>query len=103
MERKYPPTLYGGTCRGYAQANPDHIMNLTGAFGYLRVHVQSAQDTTLIIQDPMTGGFWCNDDTDGFNPIIEGPWNPGMWRIWVATYSPGTAAAYTISFTEFPR
>ena len=93
---------YGGTCRGYVMPNPNHIMSLTTAFSYLRVHVKSTQDTTLLIQDP-NGGFWCNDDADGYNPIIEGPWQPGLWRIWVGSYSSGNSATYSIEFTEHAR
>jgi len=96
------PNLFGGTCRGYVQPNPDHIMNLTTAFTYLRVHVRSSGDMVMAIQDP-TGGFWCNDDSDGLNPVIDGPWQPGLWRIWVGTYSPGATSPYTIDFTEYPR
>jgi hypothetical protein len=100
------PNLYGGTCRGWVQPNPGHVMNLTTAFTYLRVHVTSTTDTTLIIQDP-NGGFWCNDDADMLNPLIEGPWNPGLWRIWVGVYSVSTGSvtpvSYQMVFTEFAR
>jgi hypothetical protein len=88
------------------QPNPGHVMNLTTAFTYLRVHVTSTTDTTLIIQDP-NGGFWCNDDADMLNPLIEGPWNPGLWRIWVGVYSVSTGSvspvSYQMVFTEFAR
>lgn len=94
--------MYGGTCRGYVQYTPSHIMTLNSAFAYLRVHVRSAADTTMIIQDP-AGGYWCNDDADGFNPVIEGPWSAGTWRIWIGTYSPSNTATYSVEFTEYPR
>ena len=94
------PNNYGGTCRGYTQAMPDHVMVTTTPFNFLRVFVQSQGDPTLIIQDP-NGTYWCNDDADGFQPAITGPWAAGTWRIWVGAYSNGEQIPYTIGFTEY--
>lgn len=94
--------LYGGNCRGHVMANPNHLVQARDDFPYLRVQVRSDQDTTLLMQDP-DGGFWCNDDADGYNPMIEGAIRQGPWRIWVGTYSSGNSATYTIEFSEIPR
>ncbi len=92
----------GTSCRGHVMQNPNHILNLNTPFNYLRIQVRSETDTTLFVQSP-NGTFLCNDDTDGFNPAISGAWTPGIWRVWVGTYSGGGSAAYSIEFSEIPR
>ena len=96
------PNNYGGNCRGYTQAQPDHVMVTTTPFSYMRVHVQANGDPTLIIQDP-NGSFWCNDDENGLLPAISGPWDAGTWRIWVGSYSSTTQIPYSIMFTEYQQ
>lgn len=88
-------------CRGYIASAPNHIINATGAFANLRVIVSSPMDTTLVIQRA-DGTFVCNDDFEGLNPGIAGPFGPGQHRVWVGTYSatPMGPATYTIGFTE---
>lgn len=87
-------------CRGYINSAPNHIINATGAFANLRVIVSSSADTTLVIQRA-DGSFVCNDDFEGLNPGVQGPFGPGQHRVWVGTYNAASAgAAYTIGFTE---
>lgn len=92
-------TTWGG-CRGYLSDQPDHVMNLGTAFSYLRVEVASQGDSTLVINGP--DGWRCNDDAVGLNPRIDGAWGPGIYRIWVGSYSSGMSNPYTITFTEYP-
>ena len=90
-------------CRGYVMPNPNHVMNLTTPFNYLRVHVTSTEDTTLLIQDP-AGNYRCDDDSGGgYNPQVAGAWQAGIWRIWVGTYSTGASASYSIEFSELTQ
>ncbi len=60
VNRKETPT---GPCTGFVDSKPDHILKLKSKFNYLKVVVESPEDTTLIISGP--GGIWCNDDFDG--------------------------------------
>ncbi len=88
-----------GPCRGQIAAAPNHTFVAEQAFSYLRVQVQASSDTTLVVEGP--NGRRCNDDSDGFNPAIEGAYPAGTYNIWVGAYSaPG---AYTLNITEYGR
>ncbi|MDQ3033350.1 MAG: hypothetical protein M3Y87_13100 [Myxococcota bacterium] len=90
----------GPTCRGYITATPSHVLTTTGAFTNLRVIVSAQSDTTLVIQRS-DGTVLCDDDSEIFNPIIEGAFPPGVHNVFVGTYSAATAGApYTVGFTE---
>lgn len=93
-------TLNGG-CNGFISPHPSHVVTLTSAFRWMRVFVESAGDTTIMIQTPQNTVL-CNDDTYGLNPSVEAAFQPGTYRIWVGSYSQSTAAPYTIRFTEIP-
>lgn len=87
-------------CRGYIAAAPNHILNATGQFMNLRIVVSSTADTTLVVQRA-DGTFACNDDSDGLNPVVAGPFGPGQHRVWIGTYSASSAGTpYTVGFTE---
>jgi hypothetical protein len=101
LDSSVAPNAYGGTCRGHIEANPSHMLNLTAPFTYLRAHVRSGSDATLVVRGP-DGQFWCNDDREGLNPVIDGPWAAGTWRIWVGSYSSGTSLSYSIEFSTTP-
>lgn len=88
------------SCAGYIGAVSNHTLHLTSAFTNLRVLVNSAQDTTLVIQ-LSNGEYRCNDDGAGnMNPLVEGAFPAGIHRIYVGSYSQGTTPAYTIGITE---
>ena len=86
--------------RGYIAGPPNHILTATGQFANLRIVVSSPSDTTLVVQRA-DGTFTCNDDSEGLNPAIAGPFGPGQHRVWIGTYSASQAGApYTVGFTE---
>jgi hypothetical protein len=87
-----------GTCTGFMDETPDHTLVLTSKFDYLKLQVQSPQDTTIIIKGP--GGSWCNDDFNGKNPGMIGEWLPGNYQIWVGSYEKGKYFPYTLQITE---
>jgi hypothetical protein len=91
------------SCRGYIDVRPDHQLYLNTAFNFLRVYVNSSQDTTLVIRGPR-GEMYCADDTFGLNPSIDlqGAM-PGMYQVFVGSYSAGNTAPYSIGFTELPQ
>ncbi|MCC6872770.1 MAG: hypothetical protein IT378_00565, partial [Sandaracinaceae bacterium] len=67
-----------------------------------RIMVNCAQDSTLVVQGP-DGAYRCNDDADGTNPIVQGPFTPGQYRVWVGSYMQGTTGTpYVIGFSELP-
>jgi hypothetical protein len=87
-----------GPCTGFVDEAPDHTLILSSKFDYLKLQVQSPQDTTITIKGP--GGTWCNDDFDGKNPGIIGEWLPGKYQIWVGSYEKGKYFPYTLQITE---
>jgi hypothetical protein len=89
-----------GACTGMIDRNPDHTMVLRRDFSQLRVHVVSQHDTSLVIQG--SDGLRCNDDSDGLNPVVEGYWPAGTYRIYVGSVESGTHE-YDISVSELPR
>lgn len=87
------------SCRGWVSSNPDHIFQANGAFNFMRIFATSDQDTTLVVQTP-DGQIRCNDDTYGRNPMVEGFFGPGTYRIWIGSYRQGVNARYQLNFTE---
>jgi hypothetical protein len=86
-----------GACAGYIDRTPDHVMVLTEFFDYLQLHVQSPEDTTLVIRGP--GGSWCNDNYEDKNPGIAGQWLSGTYQIWVGSHESDRYDPYIIRIT----
>ena len=86
-----------GYCDGFVNRQPNHILKLDSFFNFLKVEVASQADTTIIIQGP--GGTWCNDDVDNANPMIEGQWQPGIYRVWIGSYRANSSNDYQIKIT----
>ena len=87
-----------GPCVGFVDEKPDHTLVLTDSFNYLKLLVQSPDDTTLVVRGP--GGTWCNDDSEGKNPAIVGQWLPGTYSIWVGSSDQNQYRSYTLRITE---
>ncbi len=88
------------TCRGWISQQPDHLFVAQGAFSNLRMLVHGGgQDTTLVVQRP-DGGYLCNDDTEGRDPVVAGGFTPGTYKIWVGSYSRGQSIPYTLGLSE---
>jgi hypothetical protein len=99
-----PTPATGPGCVGYlTPAQPDVRMTYEAwRLAPMEIYATSDTDTVLIIRQP--GGSWvCNDDSDGRNPMVrlDSP-RSGVYNIWVATYSSGTAQA-TLGFREIVR
>lgn len=94
----------GGPCRGYiAAGQPDVRLNFTSGTTFpLRLYVQSASDTTLVVNLPDT--TWrCNDDAVGLNPVVDlpvGQVQSGQYDIWIGTYNAGQPQPATLHITE---
>lgn len=86
-------------CRGYIGAVSNHTLHLTRAFTNLRILVNAPQDTTLVVQ-LSNGEYRCNDDAEGLNPIVQGPFPAGIHRIYVGTIQQRGNASYTLAVTE---
>ncbi|MFP5271329.1 hypothetical protein [Coleofasciculus sp.] len=87
-----------GSCIGYIDEPPDHILELTSFFNYLSLQVESPEDTTLLVKGP--GGSWCNDDAEGKNPGISGQWLAGQYKVWVGSFQKDKYHPYVIRISE---
>lgn len=86
-------TTLGGV-RAHVARAPDFRVNYTAGKYALTFFVNSAADTTLLINLP--NGTWIADDDSGgnLNPMIRlGNPASGRYDIWVGTIRPDTAAA----------
>lgn len=86
-----------GYCDGFASRQPNHILKLASFFEFLRLEVESPADTTILVQGP--GGVWCNDDSHNANPMIEGVWQPGEYKVWIGSYQANSNNNYRIKIT----
>lgn len=93
----------GESCRGYIADAPSHVLKVDAPVSGLRVLVAMRGDATLVIE-LADGRYLCNDDSEGLNPILAGPFPTGRHRVWVGTYSPTPPGGidYTIAFTADP-
>lgn len=83
-----------GACVGFVDAEPDHTVTLKSYFDYLRLQIDSPDDTTLVVRGP--GGTWCNDDFQDKNAGVEGQWLAGTYQVWVGSYVKDRAIPYTL-------
>ncbi|MEQ9814840.1 MAG: peptidase S1 [Azospirillaceae bacterium] len=107
------PITAGGTlaaeslspqCRGSIANRPDvRIMYRASGALPLQFYVRSAYDTTLIVNAP-DGSWWCNDDTDGFDPAIffSRPLS-GQYDIWIGSYNRGSGLPASLYVSEFQQ
>lgn len=87
-----------GACVGFAEEEPSHIVTLTERMDDFRFAVQSPGDTTLVVHGPH--GWLCNDDAVGQDPVIEGSFPPGTYRVWVGSYDPERGGPYTLGLVS---
>lgn len=97
------PLDLGDGCVGYVAANqPDLRLNYNAGDTYpLSIMVESESDTTLVISGP-DGGWYCNDDFDGYNPMVmfEYP-DSGQYDIWVGHYGDDSTHPAQLHITEY--
>ena len=89
-------------CAGQISATPDHLLVAGGTFTNLRVMAFSETDVTLVVQRP-DGTYLCDDDTEETNPIVDGTFAAGTYKIWVGSYNADTNGRYTLGISEMPE
>lgn len=87
-----------GPCVGMIDTTADHRVTLQVSFDFLRFRVHSEVDTSLVILGP-NGARYCNDDTVGLDPAIEGAFPAGEYEVYIGTVG-GTDGAYRLEITE---
>lgn len=90
-----------GSCRGYSQEAPSHIVMAQTPIRWLAIMVNASFDSTLFVQTP-DGQIYCNDDTDGLQPRVEISSPPGPIRIWVGAYSSSGGGPYRLGLSGNP-
>ena len=92
----------GSGCTGYATTSPDFRINWSGSSSRLRIFfvASGGEDTTLIVNDA-GGGWHCNDDSAGLDPMVELT-NPaaGQIDVWVGSYASGDFVSGTLYVSE---
>jgi hypothetical protein len=93
----------GSSCMGFTTSAPDLRVNYGGGgASLLRIYfVASANDATMVINDPY-GNFYCVDDSFGtMNPTIDFN-NPagGTYDIWIGSYASNANISGTLYLTE---
>lgn len=91
-------------CVGFIAQAPSYRVNFTpGQNGWPLIFsaTSEAADTVLVINDA-EGNWVCNDDSNGFDPMIafESPM-PGQYDIWVGVYG-GEPQPAVLSVSEIP-
>ncbi|NOY90647.1 MAG: peptidase S1 [Deltaproteobacteria bacterium] len=89
-------------CNGWIAGTPDHLLVAGGDFSSLRVMAHATtdgEDVTLVIQKP-DGSYMCNDDTEGFDPVVAGAFPAGTYKIWIGSYEHGANEAYKLGVSE---
>src|SRR5262245_17065567 len=89
------------SCRGYAQAQPSHVVMAQTGMRFLAIMVNAQFDSTLMVQTP-DGQVYCNDDTDGLQPRLEISSPPGPIQIWVGAYSSSGGGPYRLGISNSP-
>jgi len=80
-------------CTGFFGARPNHLVNLTTDFEYLRMSV-STSGPSAVLAIGSAGQVLCGDGA------VEGAFAAGTLRIWVGSPTRTTPAEYTIEFSE---
>jgi hypothetical protein len=87
----------GGSCVGAIAGSPDVVVNFDSAGGTLSFSHVSGGDTSLIINGP-DGRYYCNDDSNGLNPVLTwGSAPSGQYDVWVGAVGEPTGGTLLIS------
>lgn len=89
---------HGNTCVGYAETEPDHVLQVTESLGAIALRVNSnGGDTTLLVQGD-DGRTWCGDDFQGTTDarIRIGNFTEGTYQVWVGSFDAGVRYQYSI-------
>jgi hypothetical protein len=91
----------GSGCVGYAAAEPDFILHLSGTSSTLTFYVVGDGDTGLVINDA-NGRWHCDDDShSSLNPEVNIRNAPsGQYDVWVTSYSSGESIRGTLYVSE---
>ena len=82
-------------CYGYIPDAPTVRIQIDFE-GYAELTVESSSDPILLVQGP-DDYVYCNDDYYGLNPGLYQYWYPGIYDVYVGSYSPGDVFEATLN------
>lgn len=88
----------GNTCVGYAESEPDHVLQVTENLGAIALRINSnGGDTTLLVRSD-DGRTWCGDDFRGASDahVQIGNLTQGTYQVWVGSFDAGVRYQYTL-------
>lgn len=88
-------------CIGYAERDPDHILQVSTSLSDVIIEVESnGGDTTLMIEAP-DHTIYCSDDGNDSDAVITGHnWSAGEYRVWVGAFNAGQRHDYTLEIHQ---
>lgn len=88
-------------CVGYAERNPDHILQVATSLSDVIIEVNSnGGDTTLMIEAP-DHTIYCSDDGNDSDAMITGQnWGAGDYKVWVGAFDAGQRYDYTLEIHQ---
>jgi hypothetical protein len=93
----------GGRCRGFANQQPNHVVQLTDDFPLvdMLVHTRDINaDLTLLVKGDNGVVICADDEYRGRNPQVSRRLNRGNYQIWVGTANANQSVSYTLSISE---
>jgi hypothetical protein len=91
----------GGACTGFVSGAADVRVNYNTASNVPLIFSATADgDTTLVINGP-DGRWYCNDDTNGYDPMVrfDRP-NTGRYSVWIGTFGGREQMPARLSISE---
>lgn len=78
--------VFGSECIGFINyPRPDHTLHVSGRIE-LSIHVESVEDTTLVVIRDNAAAF-CNDDVgSSLNPSVHGAVDSGTYHVYVGVH-----------------
>jgi hypothetical protein len=96
-----PMAARAGSCRGFTGEAPDHRVELTTRFGFLRLFVVAPnENVTLAVRGP-SGQWRCSGRLLDGAPREEGAFEPGVYELWVGSRTEDVEVPYDLFVTEF--
>ena len=89
-----------GTCRGWIAQAPSFIVTMDRPQPFMRFFLNSAADTTMVVQYP-DGHAACSDDSfGGLQPAIDGMFPAGTYYVWAGIYQSGMERPFRLTITS---
>lgn len=86
-----------GDCRGHVPDAPQIVLRLARPTA-VRIAPTSSTDIVLVVRTS-EGDVFCDDDTDGSNPVVSRVLPAGDHRLWVGTYAESGSATFELAIT----